>query len=144
MPLFLFLMISHFLNDVVNVIYHVENAILTRYSGDYYQFREMYELKKRQIEQAFKKTAERNSSILKDFIARNKARVATTNLAKDRQKKLDKMDIIEIAKEKIKPSFEFLSARTPSREVITAVNLVIGYDEPLTKPLNFTVERNQK
>ena len=53
-----FILVSHdipFLNDVVNVIYHVENAILTRYSGDYYQFREMYELKKRQIEQAFKK-----------------------------------------------------------------------------------------
>lgn len=65
-------------------------------------------------------------------------------MAKDRQKKLDKMDIIEMAKEKIKPSFEFTSARTPSREVITAVNLVIGYDEPLTKPLNFTLERNQK
>lgn len=141
-----FILVSHdipFLNDVVNVIYHVENAILTRYSGDYYQFREMYELKKRQIEQAFKKQ-QKEIAHLKDFIARNKARVATTNLAKDRQKKLDKMDIIEIAKEKIKPSFEFLSARTPSREVITAVNLVIGYDEPLTKPLNFTVERNQK
>lgn len=48
-----FILVSHdipFLNDVVNIIYHVENAILTRYSGDYYQFREMYELKKRQIE----------------------------------------------------------------------------------------------
>ena len=141
-----FILVSHdipFLNDVVNVIYHVENAILTRYSGDYYQFREMYELKKRQIEQAFKKQ-QKEIAHLKDFIARNKARVATTNMAKDRQKKLDKMDIIEIAKEKIKPSFEFTSARTPSREVITAVNLVIGYDEPLTKPLNFTLERNQK
>ena len=141
-----FILVSHdipFLNDVVNVIYHVENAILTRYSGDYYQFREMYELKKRQIEQAFKKQ-QKEIAHLKDFIARNKARVATTNMAKDRQKKLDKMDIIEIAKEKIKPSFEFTSARTPSREVITAVNLVIGYDDPLTKPLNFTLERNQK
>ncbi len=141
-----FILVSHdipFLNDVVNVIYHVENAVLTRYTGDYYQFREMYELKKRQIEQAYKKQ-QKEIAHLKDFIARNKARVATTNLAKDRQKKLDRMEIIEIAKEKLKPEFEFTSARTPSREVITAKNLVIGYDEPLTKPLNFTVERNQK
>ena len=58
-----FILVSHdipFLNSVVNVIYHVENAVLTRYTGDYYQFREMYELKKRQLEQAYKKTTERD------------------------------------------------------------------------------------
>lgn len=141
-----FILVSHdipFLNSVVNVIYHVENAVLTRYTGDYYQFREMYELKKRQIEQAYKKQ-QKEIEHLKDFIARNKARVATTNLAKDRQRKLDRMEIIEIAKEKPKPTFGFNSARTPSREVITVKDLVIGYNEPLTKPLNFTIERNQK
>ena len=103
----------------------------------------MYELKKRQIEQAYKKQ-QKEIEHLKDFIARNKARVATTNLAKDRQRKLDRMDIIEIAREKPKPIFEFKEARTPSREVITVKDLVIGYNEPLTKPLNFTIERNQK
>lgn len=141
-----FILVSHdipFLNDVTNVIYHIENAVLTRYSGDYYQFQEMYALKKRQIEQAYKKQ-QKEIDNLKDFIARNKARVATTNLAKDRQKKLDKMDIIEIAREKIKPSFAFQTARTPSREVVSVKDLVIGYDEPLTKALNFSIERNQK
>ena len=34
---------------------------------------------------------------LEEFIAKNKARVATTNLAKSRQKVLDKMDIITLA-----------------------------------------------
>lgn len=141
-----FILVSHdipFLNEVVNVIYHVENAELTRYTGDYYQFKEMYELKKRQIEQAYKKQ-QKEIAHLKDFIARNKARVATTNLAKDRQRKLDRMDIIEIAREKPKPTFQFKEARTPSREVVTVKDLVIGYNEALTRPLNFTIERNQK
>ena len=141
-----FILVSHdipFLNEVTNVIYHIENAVLTRYTGDYYQFREMYELKKRQIEAAYKKQ-QKEIAHLQDFIARNKARVATANLAKDRQKKLDRMDIIEIAREKPKPIFGFKTARTPSREIITVKNLVIGYNEPLTKPLNFTIERNQK
>lgn len=141
-----FILVSHdidFLNSVINVIYHMDSGTLTRYSGDYYQFQEMYELKKRQIEQAYKKQ-QKEIEHLKDFIARNKARVATTNLAKDRQRKLDRMDIIEIAREKPKPIFEFKEARTPSREVITVKDLVIGYNEPLTKPLNFTIERNQK
>ena len=141
-----FILVSHdipFLNEVTNVIYHIENAVLTRYSGDYYQFQEMHALKKRQIEQAYKKQ-QKEIDNLKDFIARNKARVATTNLAKDRQKKLDKMDIIEIAREKIKPSFSFQTARTPAREVVAVKDLIIGYDEPLTKALNFSIERNQK
>ena len=44
-----FVLISHdipFLNDVINIVYHVENQQLTRYSGDYYQFQEVYAMKK--------------------------------------------------------------------------------------------------
>lgn len=141
-----FILVSHdipFLNSVTNVIYHIENSTLTRYTGSYEYFQEMYALKKRQIEQAYKKQ-QKEIAGLEDFIARNKARVATTNLAKDRQKKLDRMEIIEIAKEKPKPLFSFREGRTPAREVIRVKDLVIGYDEPLTKTLNFSVERNQK
>ena len=141
-----FILVSHdipFLNEVTNVIYHIEKAVLTRYTGDYYQFRDMYELKKRQIEMAYKKQ-QKEIANLEDFIARNKARVATTNMAKDRQKKLDRMEIIEIAREKPKPIFGFKTARTPSREIIEVKDLVIGYDEPLTRALNFSIERNQK
>ncbi len=141
-----FILVSHdipFLNDVVNVIYHVENAVLTRYTGDYENFQRMYELKKRQIEQAYEKQ-QKEIADLQDFIARNKARVATTNMAKSRQKKLDKMDIIEKTHEKPKPVFAFQSARTPGRVVISSEDLVLGYDEPLTKPVSVTIERNKK
>ncbi|MEG1918537.1 MAG: ABC-F family ATP-binding cassette domain-containing protein, partial [Oscillospiraceae bacterium] len=141
-----FLLVSHdtaFLNDVVNVIYHVENAALTRYTGNYEQFMELYEVKRRQVEQSYEKQ-QKEIAQLEDFVARNKARAATATLAKSRQKKLDKMDVIELAKEKPKPTFSFASARTPSREVLVASNLVLGYDEPLTRPLDLVVERNQK
>lgn len=141
-----FILVSHdipFLNDVVNVIYHVENAVLTRYTGDYENFQRMYELKKRQIEQAYEKQ-QKEIADLQDFIARNKARVATTNMAKSRQKKLDKMDIIEKTHEKPKPIFSFQPARTPGRVVISGEDLVLGYDEPLTRPVSLTIERNKK
>ncbi|MEA1962159.1 MAG: ABC-F family ATP-binding cassette domain-containing protein [Bacillota bacterium] len=141
-----FILVSHdipFLNSVVNVVYHVENAILTRYKGDYDNFVVMSELKKRQLEQAYDKQ-QKEISHLEDFIARNKARVATTNMAKSRQKKLDKMDIIELGREKIKPTFSFSSARTTGKIVIEAKDLVLGYEEPLTAPLNLRLERGQK
>ncbi len=141
-----FILVSHdipFLNDVVNVIYHVENAVLTRYSGNYDMFKQMYELKKLQNQQAYEKQ-QKEIEKLEDFIARNKARVATTNMAKSRQKKLDKMDIIEKTREKIKPTFKFREARAPGRFIFQASNLVIGYEEPLTRPLDISLERGKK
>ena len=73
---------------------------------------------------------------MKDFVARNKARVATRNMAMSRQKKLDKMDVIELATEKPKPEFHFKEARAPERCIFETKDLVIGYDEPLSRPLN--------
>lgn len=141
-----FILVSHdvpFMNDVVNVIYHVENAVLTRYTGNYDNFIRMYELKKKQIEQSYEKQ-QKEIADLQDFIARNKARVATTNMAKSRQKKLDKMDKITLAGEKPKPVFSFAKARTPGRVVIECNNLILGYDEPLTRPVSLKIENGQK
>ena len=141
-----FILVSHdvtFLNSVINVVYHVENATLTRYKGDYDNYVVMSELKKRQLEQAYDKQ-QKEIAGLEDFIARNKARIATTNMAKSRQKKLDKMEIIELGREKIKPTFAFTSARTTGKVVIEAKNLVLGYEEPLTSSLDLQLERGQK
>lgn len=96
-----FILISHdipFLNSVINLIYHMENQDLTRYVGDYNHFQEVYEMKKQQLESAYKRQQQEIAD-LKDFVARNKASVATRNMAMSRQKKLDKMDVIELAKE---------------------------------------------
>ena len=141
-----FILVSHdvpFMNDVVNVVYHVENAVLTRYTGNYDNFLRMYELKKRQLEQAYEKQ-QKEIADLEDFIARNKARVATTNMAKSRQKKLDKMDKITLMSEKPKPVFSFSKARTPGRVVIECNDLVLGYGEPLTRPVSLKIENGQK
>ena len=65
-------------------------------------------------------------------------------MAMSRQKKLDKMEVIELAKEKPKPEFHFLNARATGKMVFETKDLVIGYDEPLSKPLNFAMERGEK
>ena len=141
-----FILISHdipFLNDVVNIIYHMENQELNRYVGNYDKFLEVYEARKAQQEAAYRKQQQEISE-LKDFVARNKARVATRNMAMSRQKKLDKMDVIELAAEKPKPEFHFRYGRTPGKMLFETHDLVTGYDEPLSKPLNFSMERGQK
>lgn len=141
-----FVLISHdipFLNDVINIVYHVESLDLVRYVGDYDNFQSVYAMKKAQLESAYERQ-QKEIAGLQDFVNRNKARVATRNMAMSRQKKLDKMDIIELQAEKPKPTFEFKEGRTPSRFIFQTRDLQIGYDRPLTKPLNLTFERNKK
>ena len=141
-----FILVSHdipFLTKVTNVIYHLENTILTRYKGTYDDFLRMYDLKKQQVEQAYKKQ-QKQIADLEEFVAKNKARAATATLARSRQKQLDKMDRISLAPEKIKPTFVFNSDRAPGKVVISAKNLIIGYDSPLTKKIDLEIERNKK
>lgn len=141
-----FILISHdipFLNSVINLVYHMENQRLDRYVGDYDKFQEIYAVKKAQLEAAYKRQQQEIAE-LEDFVARNKARVATRNMAMSRQKKLDKMEVIELAKEKPKPEFHFLEARTAGKYIFETKDLVIGYDEPLSRPLNLVMERGQK
>ena len=141
-----FILISHdipFLNSVINLIYHMDNLKLTRYVGDYDNFREVYEMKKSQQEAADNRQ-QKEIAELKDFISRNKARVATRNMAMSRQKKLDNMELIEKTTEKPKPEFEFQTARTPGRYIFKTEKLVIGYDEPLSSPLDLEMERGSR
>lgn len=143
-----FILISHdipFLNSVVNIIYHMENQQLTRYVGDYDKFMEVYEVKKSQLEASYKRQQQEIAD-LKDFVARNKARVSTRNMAMSRQKKLDKMEVIELAGERPKPEFNFKEARVAGRVIFETTDLVIGYEKnkPLSKPINLRMERGEK
>ena len=143
-----FILISHdipFLNSVVNLIYHMENQELNRYVGDYDKFMEVYEMKKAQREAAYNRQ-QKEIAELEDFVARNKARVATRNMAMSRQKKLDKMDVIQLEREKPKPEFNFKEARTAGKVIFETDDLVIGYskDRPLSKPMNLRMERGDK
>lgn len=140
-----FILISHdipFLNSVINIIYHMDGQThkLERYPGDYDHFQEVYEMKKAQALAAYNKQQQEIAD-LKDFVARNKARVATRNMAMSRQKKLDNMEKLEKITEKPKPVFNFKEARTPGRIIFETKDLVIGYDEPLSSALNLKMER---
>ena len=141
-----FILISHdvpFLNDVANVIYHLEDCHLTRYTGNYDKFQDLYQIHKAQLEAAYVRQQQEVAK-LEDFIARNKARVATTGMARSRQRQLDKMEMIEKPTERPKPHFHFTPGRTPGRFLIEAEDLVLGYDSALTRPVSFKLERNKK
>lgn len=143
-----FLLISHdteFMNEVVDVIFHLEFSKMNRYTATYEKFLELAEINKRQHIDAY----EKQQDFIKkqeDFIAKNKARYSTTGRAKSREKQLDRLERIDRPETAVKPEFSFKEARTPGRYVIEAENLVIGYDKekPLLPPLSFEIERGQK
>lgn len=141
-----FILISHdmeFLDSVVNVIYHIENGNLERYSANYTTFLSMYEVKRKQFEAKYE-SQQREIKELEDFIARNKARVATRGMANSRQKRLDKIEVIDIGREKIKPNFNFKYSKSPGKLAFETKNLVIGYDEPLSKEINLEILKTEK
>ena len=121
----------------------MDNRQLTRYAGDYDRFKEAYAMKQSQLSAAYNRQ-QKEIADLKDFVARNKARVSTRNMAMSRQKKLDKMEVIELAAEKPRPEFHFKEERAPSRYIFQTNGLVIGYHEPLSSPLDLKMERGEK
>ncbi|MEK6265725.1 MAG: ATP-binding cassette domain-containing protein [Clostridium sp.] len=141
-----FILISHdieFINDAINIIYHVENKNLTRYVGSYNEFLRVHEAKRKQMESDYERQ-QKEITKLEVFVAKNKARASTSGMAKARQKKLDKIDRMEVTKDKPKPQFNFKSARASGKILFKTVDLVTGYDTPLSKPLNLYMERGQK
>jgi ATPase subunit of ABC transporter with duplicated ATPase domains len=141
-----FILISHdnsFLNSVVNVVYHLEHKELTRYQGNYDYFVKLYDIRKQQRLIEYK---EQQNEIekLEDYIRRNKVRTATAKQAKAREKRLNKIERIEIKKDIIKPYFNFKSVTMSESIVFKANNLIIGYNKPLSKPLNLKMKRGQK
>ena len=141
-----FILISHdtsFMNEVVNVIYHLEFAKLTRYTGNYESFLAQSEMKRTQHMDAYERQQEQIAR-MEDFIARNKARASTTGRAKSRQKQLDRMERIDKPETAAKPTFIFKESRASSRFVLEAENLEIGYTHALLPKLNFKLERGEK
>ncbi|WP_294354995.1 ABC-F family ATP-binding cassette domain-containing protein [uncultured Clostridium sp.] len=141
-----FILISHdnsFINSVSNVIYHLENKTLTRYSGNYEKFLKLYEERKVQLGIEYARQ-QKEIKKLEDYIRKNMARASTTAMAKSREKKLNKIERIEILPKNPKPHFNFKESRASGSLIFETKNLVIGYDKPLCKPLNLSMKRGEK
>lgn len=141
-----FMLISHdteFMNKVVNVIYHLEFAKLTRYTANYDKFLEMADINKNQHIEAYEKQQEFIKK-QEDFIQRNKARYSTSGRAKSREKQLERLERIDRPEEAAKPVFGFKEARASGKTVFEGVDFEIGYDYPLLPKMSMVVERGDK
>ncbi|MDP4098629.1 ATP-binding cassette domain-containing protein [Paenibacillus sp. P96] len=141
-----FMLISHdteFMNQVVNVIYHLEFGKLNRYTANYEKFLEMADIQKSQHIEAYEKQQEYIKK-QEDFIQRNKARASTSGRAKSREKQLDRVERIDKPEEAAKPTFQFKEARASGKTVFEGIDFEIGYSHPLLPKMSITIERGEK
>lgn len=142
-----FLIVSHnqeFLNDVVNVIFDIEFGKITRYRGNYQD----YLIKKAMMMENYERqytSNQKERAKLEEYIQKNKARASTANMAKSRQKKLDKMEVLERPKNsntKIYLNFNYQSIS--SHKFLEVKNLEIGYYASLLPPMSFEIKSGTK
>ncbi|MFX3635227.1 MAG: ABC-F family ATP-binding cassette domain-containing protein [Candidatus Pristimantibacillus sp.] len=140
------ILISHdtgFMNQVVDIIYHLEFSKLTRYTANYEKFLEMAGLNKAQHIDAYEKQQDYIKK-QEEFINKNKARASTSGRAKSREKQLNRIDLIDKPEEAAKPTFNFKESRSSGKTVFEADGLSIGYSKPLLPKMNMLIERGDK
>jgi len=134
-----FIVVSHhfdFLDAITNCVLEIEFQSAVKYKGNLTAYLASKDLRRQQY---IKNYMSQQKWIAKteDYISRNKARASTANMAKSRQKMLNRVERIAPPKENIRPNFKFKSAPTGSEYVLEADNLIIGYDHPLLPSISF-------
>lgn len=138
------IIISHdryFLDKIVTQIYDVALGNVKRYVGNYEQFitqrDKYYELRMQEYEKQ-----QEEIKRLETFVEKNITRASTSGMAKSRRKTLEKMERID------KPMMDAKSAniqfgfdRNTGNDVMHIRNLEVGYQSPITAPINIEVTK---
>lgn len=138
-----FLIVSHhqeFLNNVVNVVLELEFGKINRFKGNY----ETYKIKKEEqvinYEKQYKAQA-KEIKALEDYIAKNKVKTSTAKQAKSREKKLEKIEVMDAPKSgDIHMNLYFNYQPIASHKFLVVNNLEIGYTSSLLPAISFEIK----
>lgn len=142
------LVVSHdryFLDNLVNVVYELENSILIKYEGNYTRFLHQKALRLEQQAREYEQYRTEKAR-LEDFVRRNIADKATVGRAKARRKQLEKMQPVEQpfnGLKKAKMTFNIL--RPSGKEVLAVRDLAIGYNsQAVATNISFDLNRGER
>ncbi len=142
-----FLIVSHnqeFLNNVVNTIIEIEFGKITKYKGNYQE----YKLKKLMADEDYEhryNAQQKEIKELKDYIAKNKVKTSTARQAKSREKKLEKIEILEKPKSNdIHLNLSFNYSPIGSDRFLVVDQLEIGYTYSLLPAISFFIRSGTK
>ena len=127
------ILISHdrdFLDAITDHILHIENQILTLYTGNYSTFETTRAERLAQQQQAFEKQQEAKAHLQK-FIDRFKAKATKARQAQSRIKQLERMQELAPAHVDNPFTFSFREPTKMSSPLLTLENADIGYGDKL-------------
>lgn len=142
-----FVVVSHdrfFLDRLCNKIWDANDGLYC-YNGNYTSFVRQKDLRRSTLQkQADKQQKEIDK--LTDYIARNKVRASTANMAKSREKQLEKIQPVKlVAKDALPPLFRFEFTVQPVKDVLTVKDFSVTFDRrTVLDSLNLHITRGEK
>jgi ATP-binding cassette subfamily F protein 3 len=139
--------VSHdrvFLNHLIDRIAEIEGEKIDLYYGDYDHFLEEKENRKEILEATFK-TQQKKIAQTERFIERFRAKNTKSSQVQSRIKMLEKIDRIELPKERREIRFEFPAPKRSGHRVMEVKNLHKNYGETMVyQGINLTLFRGDK
>jgi ATP-binding cassette subfamily F protein 3 len=145
------IIISHdrdFLDGVVNVIVHIDERKLKRYSGNYSAF-ERQRAAQMALGQAAYEKQSRQRAHLQSFIDRFKAKATKAKQAQSRMKMLAKMEELTPLRAAAEFSFEFREPLSAPNPLLVMEDVNAGYrndggDKAIVSDINFSLQIGQR
>ena len=142
------IVVSHdryFLDKLCTHIWDIQHQQITCYKGNYTKYK-LLKAEKRALEQKEYERQQREIAKLQDYIDRNKVRASTADMAKSREKQLERMTILSAPQaDERPPRFAFDYTSEPSEFPVSIKGLTLAYgSNVLLSNLNFVLGRGQK
>jgi ATP-binding cassette subfamily F protein 3 len=145
------IIISHdrdFLDEIVNVIVHIDDRRLKRYSGNYSAF-ERQRAAHLVLQQASIEKQQRARAHLQSFIDRFKAKATKARQAQSRMKQLARMEELAPLRAAAEFSFEFRDPVSAPNPLLVMEDVNAGYhteqgDKLIVRGINFSLQTGQR
>ncbi len=131
----------YFLDAVVSRIWELHRGQLTPYPGNYSQYWKLREERAKVLERQAERQAEQIAD-LQEYIAKYAAGQRAKQ-AKDREKKLERIEQVETMHEIVGPPMGFGEVDRTGDVVVEARKVAKAYDQPLFEDFSLAVERGQ-
>lgn len=126
-----FILVSHdrdFLNDTVDYVFHLKNGKITRYTGNFDTFLDVYTMKQKNAEDYNAKIKQKKEHMLA-FITRFQAKATKAKQAQSRIKAIEKLKFLPIESNDPTYEFNFPEPEETSPNILSYEKVSLGYGD---------------
>lgn len=142
-----FILISHdrdFLNATVNYILHIKNKKVTKYTGNFDCFLDMYNLKQKNAEIYNAKMEEKRKHMMQ-YVSRFQYKASKAKQAQSRLKMIEKIKFLPLEDDDPTVKFNFPEPKEIASPIITFEKVSLGYDDKIVlKNISGTILNDDK